>query len=121
MQVVDKIRSNVPPQTVLRTPSGRVSFEVERVGSEGVKLRVGTGWAIFVPKACWEGIPEFLRGRGWVLIGATHGNPPRGSLDDYLQKYTHGTSVASYVVPILERILLVQVDAGKPGKIRLIE
>ena len=121
MQVMDKILSNIPLGTVLKTPSGRATFEVEHADSGGLMLRVGAGWPIYVPKGCWEGIPDFLRGRGWVLIGATHGEPPHGSLDEYLQEFTHGTSAASYVVPILERILLVQVKRSKPSKIRLIE
>ena len=121
MQVMDRILSKISPGTVLITPSGRASFKVEHIDSEGVMLSVGSGWPIHISKACWEGIPDFLRGRGWVLIGATHGEPSHGSLDDYLQRYTHGTSVASYVVPILERVLLVQVDSSKPGKIRLVE
>jgi len=120
MQVMDRILSKIPPGTVLKTPSGRASFEVEHVDSGGVMLRVGDGWPIYAPKDCWEGIPDFLRGRGWVLIGATHGEPPHGSLDDYLQQFTHGTSAASYVAPILERILLVKVDRRKPSKIRLV-
>lgn len=84
-------------------------------------LRVGDGWPIHIPKDCWEGIPDFLRGRGWVLIGVTHGEPPHGTLDDYLQQFTHGTSEASYVPPILERILLVQLDRSKPNKIHLVQ
>jgi len=121
MHVMDRILSKIPPGSLLRTPSGRASFMVEHVDARGVTLRVGAGWTIYVPKDCWEGIPDFLRGRGWVLIGATHGDPPRDSLDDYLQQFTHGTSAASYVASILERILLVQIDRHKPSKIRLLE
>jgi hypothetical protein len=62
MQVIDKILEKIPPGTVLKTPSGRSSFRVERAHSEGVMLRVGAGWPIYVPKDCWEGIPAFLRG-----------------------------------------------------------
>ena len=54
------------------------------------------------------------------MIGATHGRPPSGSFDEYLQQFTHGTSAASYVVPILEKIGLVQVDRKRPQKIRLV-
>lgn len=121
MRVIKRIMDQILPGTVLKTPSERSSFRVESIDSGGVMMRVGAGWPIYVPKDCWEGIPDFLRGRGWVLVGATHGTPPRGSLDDYLQRFTHGTSSASYVVPILERILLVQVKRSKPSQIRLIE
>ena len=121
MQVMSRILSKISPGTVLRTPTGRASFKVEQVDSKGVMLRVGAGWPLRISKDCWEGVPDFLSGEGWVLIGATHGEPPRGSLDDYLQRFTHGVSAASYVVPILERVLLVQVKRSKPSKIRLVE
>lgn len=118
---MDRILRTISSGIVLTTPSGRATFKVEKVSPEGVLMRVGAGWPIRVPADCWEGIPEFLRGRGWILIGATHGEPPSGSLDDYLQRFTHGVSAASYVVPILEKILSVQVRRKKPGKVRLTE
>lgn len=120
MRVMDRIMKLIPLGSVFETPSGRSRFRVEKVGLDGVVVRVGAGWFIRIPAECWEGIPDFLRGRGWVLIGATHGKPPSGSFDEYLQRFTHGTSAVSYVVPILEKIGLVQVDRKRPQKIRLV-
>jgi len=121
MRVMGKILRRIAPGTELKTPSRRVPFIVEKVDLGGVTLRVGrTGTKISIPAECWEGIPDFLRGKGWVLIGAVHGKPHKGSLEDYLQRFTHGTSVASYVVPILEKASIVQVDRRRPGKVRLI-
>jgi hypothetical protein len=78
---------------------------------------------IIIPAACLNGIPTFLKGKGWVEIGATHQPPPppRGSLDEYLQDFTGNISAASYVVPILERITIVQVERTTPSKVRLIQ
>lgn len=92
--------------------------------SSGIIVEVGASKSsIFIPETCLNGIPDFLRGKGWVEIGATHQPPPppKGSLDEYLQDFTGNISVASYVVPILERIKLVQVDRTSPSRVRLIQ
>jgi len=119
MQVMDRIMRTLSSGSVLTTPSGRSTFKIEEVNARGVMIRAGVGWPIYIPAECWEGIPNFLRGRGWVIIGATHGKPPQGSLDEYLQQFTHGTSAASYVAPILEKIGLVQLNRRKTGRIIL--
>jgi len=119
--VMEKVLRLVQDGSMFETPSGHSTFKVEAVNRTGVRIRVGVGWPIRIPAECWEGIPSFLRGKGWVIIGATHGSPPPGSFDQYLQQFTHGVSVASYVTPILERIGIVKVNRKKPSKIRLIE
>ena len=119
---MNEILRRVAPGVRLTTPSRRVPFMVEEVDPRGVVLRVGrTGSRIRIPAECLEGVPDFLRDKGWVRIGAIHGKPCKGSLEDYLQQFTHGTSVASYVVPILERISIVQVDRRRPARVRLVE
>ena len=123
MQVMDRIMRTLSSGSVLTTPSGRSTFRIEEVNARGVMIRVGSihAWPIYIPAECWEGIPNFLRKREWIMIGATHGKPPQDSLDEYLQQFTHGTSAASYVAPILEKIGLVQLNRRKPSRIRLIE
>lgn len=35
-----------------------------------------------------EGIPDFLRGRGWVAIGSLYSTDSRpGSMDEYMKSY----------------------------------
>lgn len=117
-----EIMSKLAEGTQLETPSKRRPFKILRIDSSGVVVEVGASKTpIPIPANCLNGIPDFLRGKGWVEIGATHQPPapPRGSLDEYLQDYTRNISVASYVVPILERILLVEVDRTSPAKVRL--
>ena len=77
MSVMDMIRQQIKPDAVLLTPSGRSKFKVQSHSSQDVRLRVGKDyrWPIGIPCQCWEGIPQFLRGNGWVLIGATRGRP----------------------------------------------
>lgn len=126
LQVMDIILKKIKPGTFFKTPSLRAKFMVKEVDPRGVTFRVGKGgWLqIRVPSKCLNGVPDFLKGKGWVLIGARHDRPsPKGSFDEYLKRFVkpREISAASYVVPILERILLVQVDTREPAKIRLIK
>ncbi|MEM2915631.1 MAG: hypothetical protein QXH91_09595 [Candidatus Bathyarchaeia archaeon] len=121
MRVIERVVKAIRPGASFITPSGRSKFVVERVDYDGIKLRVGQGWPISIKTECLQGIPSFLKGKGWVRIGATHGQPPEGSLDEYLQKFTYGVSAASDVVPILEKIGIVEVNRKRPYRIRLIE
>ena len=126
MEVMDRILkvSSLSPVSVLNTPSGRSIFEIQERTQSGVRVIVGKQkkWRIHIPAECWEGIPNFLRGRSWVLIGAVHeGNPKPGSLDSYVQRFTHGTSAASYVAPILEKAGIVKIDRGRPNKVLLLK
>jgi len=54
-----------PPQT------GRGTFAVARYTTEGLVLPLGKkeAWTP-LPWQAIEGIPELLRGRGWVLVGS---------------------------------------------------
>ena len=121
---MDKILKTpfLSPGSILKTPSGRATFRIEKCSRDGIRVIVGEkGWPINVPAECWEGISDFLRGRGWVKIGAIHErNPEPGSLDQYVQQFTYGRSAASYVAPILERAGLIKIDRGRPNKILLI-
>jgi len=58
-----------------------------------------------------------------VLIGAKHDTAPRGTLEEYLDTFwaqdkTHASG-ASYVVPVLEHLAIVEVDHGTSSKVRL--
>jgi len=121
MSLLKKIRYTISLGEVLYTPSKRTSFTVERVDdTEGVTFRVGAKrkWKIKVPVECWEGIPKYLRSKGWVRIGAVHGTAEKGTFEAYLDNYIQRSS-SSYVVPVLERIEIVEVQHGRPAKIRL--
>ncbi len=121
MPVIDRLKIGIRPGVTMRTPSGKADFEIESVDDSGVTFLVGLGkWKTKVPTKCWEGIPPYLKGRGWVRIGASHNTADLGTLEAYLDPVVK-TSSSSYVVPVLEKIGLVQVDRNKPAKIRLIE
>ncbi len=121
MSIVEKLKVRIAPRTTMRTPSGRAEFEIESVNDDGVTFRVGLGrWKTKVPAKCLEGIPAYLRGRGWVRIGASHETADTGTLEAYLDPVVK-TSSSSYVVPLLEKIGVVEVDYRRPARIRLIK
>src|SRR5262245_32430593 len=81
------IRATVHEGQQLVTPTGSAPFSVGRLGPESLVLLLGQkrAWTP-IRWSCLEGIPDFLRGRGWVRIGGAfdvHGEP--GTLDQYLK------------------------------------
>lgn len=121
MSIIEKLKTEIAPGTTMSTPSGRAEFEIESVNDDGVTFRVGLGkWETKVPAKCWEGIPTYLRGKGWVRIGASHQTADAGILEAYLDPVVK-TSSSSYVVPLLEKIGVIKVDYGRPARIRLVE
>ena len=109
---------------VLYTPVQHNSFKVKSVDDKEVVFFVRKT-NIEVSKQCWNGIPNFLKNKGWVLIGANHIASTKldeGTLEKYLRYYTTSKSKhsqASYVAPLLEYLKIVDVDHNRPSKIKL--
>jgi len=125
MSVFERITREIRSGMVLHTPVRRARFKVDSVDAKNgiVVFFVGAETRIKIPRVCWDGIPDFLRGRGWVKIGARHDTAPIGTLEEYLDRYwkqgkTHASG-ASYVVPVLEHLGIVEVDHKTPSKVRL--
>jgi hypothetical protein len=98
------IRAHISPGIRLPTPTGRSTFIVHELNSRGIVLLLGLKQA-WTPLSwdCLEGIPDVLRDRGWVRIGANRdvvGTP--GTLDAYL-KGCLKRQTADYVAVVLER------------------
>jgi hypothetical protein len=114
------IRAQISPGTRLPTPTGRSTFIVHELNARGIVLLLGPTRA-WTPLSwnCLEGIPELLRNRGWMRIGANRdvrGNP--GTLDAYL-KGCLKRQTADYIAVVLERAGLVDLDRESPARIRL--
>jgi len=123
MSVFEKITREIHSGMVLYTPVRRARFTIEPFETDKVIFLVGAKTKIKIPRACWDGIPNFLRGKGWVMIGSRHDAAPSGTLEEYLdQWWSEGkshASGASYVVPVLEHLGIVEVDHNLPSKVRL--
>jgi len=125
MSVFERIAEEIDSGMILYTPVRRARFTVDSVDAENgmVVFFVGTKTRIKIPKACWDGVSSFLRGKDWVEIGARHDTAPLGTFEEYLDRFwkqgkTHA-SAASYVVPVLEHLGIAEVDHGIPSRIRL--
>ncbi len=124
MSVMARIVKMIPADSTLKTPTGRAKFHVIRCGPSGVDLEIGkNGFELQIPGRCFEGIPDFLATKDWIPIGSIHGTTIEGTLDNYVQRFTHrGTSAASYVASMLEKINTVEIDRTRlPMRIRLRE
>jgi hypothetical protein len=69
--------------------------------------------------SCLEGVPEFLRGRGWVPIGSVFAiEGSDDTLDGYL-KTCLKRATAGWVAVVLERAGVVDIDRERPARVRL--
>lgn len=118
-----RIMERLPLHSILTTPSGRATFELYHIDGEKSIMKTSGGTCIKLPSSCFEDAPGFLRGRGWVKIGASHKTPrsTNETFDDFLKSHCYGVSVASYVAAILEEAGMVEIDRSRPAKIRLKE
>ena len=118
-RVETAIRAHIDPGAALPTPTGRATFIVEEIGPTALVL-------LFGPKrtrtafswSCLEGIPDFLRTRGWTRIGANRDvQGDQQAFDGYLKRHVK-RQTADYIAVVLERAGLVELDRERPARIR---
>ena len=115
-----KITQKIPrfPFT-LETSSGK-QFKVIHIDGEKVLIETGKKPSTLkIPASALEEAPDFLRGKDWIRIGAVHEISDELSLDTFLKRFSRGTSLASYVAPLLELAKIAEIDRNRPAKIRL--
>ncbi len=104
---------------ILETSSGK-QFKVIHIDGEKVLIETGKKPSTLkIPASAVEEAPNFLRGKGWIRIGAIHEISDAPSLDTFLKRFSRGTSLASYVAPLLELAEIAEIDRNRPAKIRL--
>src|SRR5690242_19099992 len=115
------IRSSVRPGEVLPTPTGTAAFVVDQLDAEGLSLLFGPKKTrTLLSWRCLEGVPGYLRGRGWVLVGAHRDVNSDYGLDGYLKGWIK-RQTANYVAVVLERAGIVDLDRERPAQVRLID
>lgn len=119
-RVEDAVRTAVSPSDRLATPSGRGHFSVARYTADGLVLLLGENEAWTpLPWSALEQIPDFLRGRGWVLIGSVYSVDSRqGSLDQHLKRFLK-RATAGWVAVVLERADVITIDRSRPARVKL--
>jgi hypothetical protein len=124
MSLFDKIRTEVSKGLELYTPSRKKPFTVFSVESDRIVFCVGVNDNLIpVPKECWNDIPDFLRGKGWIISGPKHDVAETGTFNEFLDKHQNKgqhrhPDWASYVVPMLVYLKIVEVRMS-PTQIRL--
>ena len=114
------VRSAIVEGERLRTPTGRAEFVVGAIDHRGIVLLLGKGrWATPIGWKCLEGAADFLRGRGWIRVGANRdvGGKP-GTFDEYMKAHLQ-TQTANYVAVLLERAGVVELSTARPAHVRL--
>jgi len=121
MNVMGILMSELVAGDKLGTPARSKEFTVEHISGAEVVLLICKGRETKIPAECLNGIPNFLRGKDWVEIGAIHDyNCKLGSLEDYINNSKpEKTSVGNYVASILEHAGIVDIDRKPPSKVRL--
>ena len=131
MSVFERITREIHSGMVLYTPVKRVKFKIDSIDAEKVVFSVGTKTLIPIPRRCFDGIPAFLSGKGWVKIGPAYNKAQSETLQEHLdfvgwgagsvgsdQKKSH-SSDANYVASVLEYLKIVEVNHSRPSKVRL--
>jgi hypothetical protein len=119
-RVENAVRGSVSPGELLATPTGRGQFKVERYTSEGLVLLLGRKEA-WTPLSwhAMEGVPDFLRGRGWVAIGSLYSTDSQpGSLDQYMKSFLK-RATAGWVAVVLESAGVLAIDRSRPARVKL--
>ena len=119
MDVVSQLMLKIKPGQVLYTPIQKKPFKIKSISQSGIVLIIGKKWITPIPVDCWNGIPNYLKGKGWVEIGAIHGISKPGTLENYIDGFIP-RSAGNYVASILEHAGIVKIDRNLPSKVRLV-
>jgi hypothetical protein len=93
---------------------------VARYTSEGLVLLLGEkeAWTP-LPWRVLEDVPNYLRGRGWILIGGAYSTDSQmGSLDEYLKRFLK-RATAGWVAVVLEMATVLEIDRSRPARVKL--
>lgn len=124
MSVFDKILTEAPEGLILYTPVRYKPFKLLKKQPEQIIFMVKKT-KIKVTKESLNGVPNFLKNKGWVKIGARHyalKKIRKGTLERYLRENSatnKRSSQGSYVAPLLEHLNIIQVIHKKPSAIKL--
>ena len=114
------VRGRVAPGTTIHAVSRGSPFTVEKFDERGVVILPGGGRArTRLSWYCLEGMPAFLKDRGWVLVGRTSSSESDlGTLGEYLSTCGMGGS-AYRVAAVLQAAGVVESEQTHPLRVRL--
>lgn len=120
--VESAVRSRCRSGDRLKTPTGRGEFSIARIDETGVVLLLGAQEA-WTPLSwsCLEGVPQFLGRDQWVPIGSRFDSSPDPQTLDGNLKGCLKRSTAGWVAVLLEHAGVVEIDRGRPARVRRVE
>lgn len=66
-----------------------------------------------------DGVPDFLRARGWVAAGSLYSTDSQpGSLDEYRKSFLK-RATAGWFAGVLERAAVLAIDRSRPARVKL--
>lgn len=119
--VEQAFRARLRAPSTLYTIGRRAPFVLRSLGHEGIVIELGEKHvASLVSWECLESIPSFLsQNPGWVLsYGLNSTTAVPGTLDWQLKQYVN-RNIANWIVVLLRDAGLVDVDSGRPLRLRL--
>lgn len=121
MKVTSVLAARLRPDEVFTTPVRHSTFRVIDASEDGLTLLLGNErkTPTQIPAECLNGIPDYLEGKDWIEIGATHDEAKPGTLESYTDGFVK-RSAANYVASVLERAGIIEIDNRPPSKARLI-
>ncbi len=119
LDTYDKILQRVKPGTKLKTPDERVGqpFTVEVVDLEGVSVKTAKGGKIRVGLFTFETAVKFLADN--AVVGDRWMEVKDQDFQMLLNMENDRVRASSYVLAILGAADVIEIDGGRPNKVRL--
>ena len=114
------VRASLRDGEELLTPGQGKPFWVHRMDEGGLVLLLGKGrWETRIPWGCLEGVPELLRGRGWIRTsGSFAPESDTTTLSGYLKQFVN-RETANWVAVVLDKSGVIELDRSRPLSARL--
>ena len=119
MDAFDAVIERVKPGTQLRTPDEKLgqAFVVEKVDAEGVEVKTQRGGKIRVGLFTFDFAVKYLRDQGCVGDRWLEVKDPDFQM--LLNAENDRVRASSYVLAILGAAGVIDIDGGRPNKVRI--
>ena len=122
--VESAVRGAVQPGDLLQTLSGRgrpaMAYHTpDGLALVGERTLVGGRKTVLIPWPALEEVPDFLRGRDWVLIGNLRSAVSAQEGAEHLKAFLR-RSTAGWLAVVLARTNVVIIDRVRPARIKLL-
>lgn len=105
------VRASLREGEELLTPGQGKPFQVHRMDGRGLVLLLGKGrWETRIPWDALEGVPDLLRGRGWIRTsGSFAPESDTTTLSGYLKQFVY-RETANWVAVVLDKAGVIELD-----------